>query len=84
MSARLINSDLGKDLIVNVILDTGSDITLMTAQAAEALELEGDEVPFQLSGVTDQVNQITSQLVDVDIQSMDDAFIGKLERVRVS
>lgn len=83
MSARLINSNLGKDLVVNVILDTGSDITLMTAKAAEVLELEGDEAPFQLSGVTDQVNQITSQLVDVDIQSMDNTFIGKLERVRV-
>ena len=83
VTARLNNPESGVDLLVNVAIDTGSDTTLMTDHAADALGLIGEEKPFKLSGVADVESSIKSRHVEATITSLDGTYSKELKGIQV-
>ena len=71
LSAILLNPYSGEEIIVNVLLDSGSSITLLTESLADKLNLKGWSSPLQLSGVGNSSTKYESKNVDVGIKSLD-------------
>ena len=82
VTARLKNPVSGADLLVNVAIDTGSDTTLMTDHAADALGLIGEEKPFKLSGIADVESSVKSRHVEATITSLDGTYSKELKGIQ--
>ena len=84
VTARISNPKNGFETTVNVILDSGSNISLMTENTAQQLNLEGTEAPFKLSGIGDvETNNTNSRYVDITVSSMDGTFSENLKGIQV-
>ena len=83
VNARLLNPKTGKELIVNVAIDSCSTGCLMTDYAADHLALKGKIERFILKGITDAECVIMSRKVTAKVSSMDGKFCHILKRVRV-
>ena len=83
VTGRLVNPETGKELIVNVAIDSCSTGCLMTDYAADHLALKGKSERFILKGITDAENVIMSRKVTAKISSMDGEFSHILKRIRV-
>jgi hypothetical protein len=83
ITALLENSETGQEEVVNVILDTGSNITLLSERIAEKLKLSGKEINLDLSGVGDKRTLCKSKVVNVKVTSMNHTFCMELEKVQV-
>ena len=71
VTAILRNPCTGEEVRVNVLIDTGSSITLMTKGMADRLHLEGRSTPLKLTGVGNSLSSYNSLNVDVNVVSLD-------------
>ena len=71
VTAWIINPDTGVEMQVNVLLDTGSSLTLVAQPTADYLELKGEAVTLKLNGVTDARSTIESRVEEFELESMD-------------
>ena len=84
LSARLQNMQTNEEIEVNVFLDTCSNVTLLTQDAANRLNLKCTDMKFSLSGIGDKKTSMDSSFVDaVTLKSMDGTSTTLLEKVQV-
>ena len=84
VTAWIVNPETGADMQVNVLIDTGSTVTLIALPTADQIQLEGEAVPLNLSGVADVVSAIDSQMVKFDIEDMNrKRCCGAIKRAKV-
>ena len=83
LPARLQNMQTGAEIEVNVFLDTCSNVTLLTQDAANLLNLESTSADFSLSGIGDTKKKMHSSYVDAKVLSMDQTSATILEKVQV-
>ena len=81
--ARLQNMLTNEELEVNVFLDTCSNVTLLTQEAADKLNLTGTDAEFSLKGIGDTKSKVNSSYVDAKIISMDGTSTTVLEKIQV-
>ena len=62
LSARLQNMQTNEEIEVNVFLDTCSNVTLLTQDAANRLNLKCTDMKFSLSGIGDKRRAWTPRL----------------------
>ena len=75
VTALLTNGKLEK--WINIILDTGSNVTLVTEETVKALELVGKPCKLDLSGISDNKTKCASQLIDLNVKQ------GKYKRLLI-
>ena len=83
LPARLQNMQTSAEIEVNVFLDTCSNVTLLTQNAADRLNLTSSDAKFSLSGIGDTKTSMVSALVDTKVISMDGTFSTVLEKIQV-
>ena len=83
VTARLLNPKTGKELIINVAIDSCSTGCLMTDYATDHLALKGKIERFMLKGITDAECVIMSCKITAKVSSRDSKFSHILKRVRV-
>ena len=84
VTAWIVNPDTGADMQVNVLLDTGSTVTLIALPTADQIQLKGEEISLNLSGVTDVTSKIKSRMVEFDVETMDrKTCCGAIKRAKV-
>ena len=83
LSARLVNMQTNAEIEVNVFLDTCSNVTLLTQDAADRLNLTGVEAKVSLTGIGDKKSKIDSSFVDAKLISMDGTSTTELKGIQV-
>ena len=83
LSARLRNMQTDAEIEVNVFLDTCSNVTLLTQDAADRLNLTGVEAKVSLTGIGDKKSKIDSSFVDAKLISMDGTSTTELKGIQV-
>ena len=74
VTAYVRNPVSGVTMKVDVIIDTGSSVTLLSQNAAEFLGLKGNPFPLKISGIGDHKSLVESRFVTFDLESMDKMF----------
>ena len=83
LSARLRNMQTDAEIEVNVFLDTCSNVTLLTQDAANRLNLTGVDAKVSLTGIGDKKSKIDSSFVDAKLISMDGTSTTVLKGIQV-
>ena len=83
LSARLRNMQTDAEIEVNVFLDTCSNVTLLTQDAADRLNLTGIDAKVSLTGIGDKKSKIDSSFVDAKLISMDGTSTTELKGIQV-
>ena len=80
VTARIHNRVTGKDFLVNVLIDSGSSVTLVSRDAVELLQLQGEAFSLKLTGITDKDSFIDSRYVDFGLESVDGYDCGPIRK----
>ena len=80
VTGRIHNRDTGLDLTVNILIDSGSSVTLITQEAVEFLKLTGENFSLKLTGITDKDSFLDSRYVDFGLTSLDGYDCGPVRR----
>ena len=80
LTARIRNRVTGKDFLVNVLIDSGSSVTLVSRDAVEFLQLQGEAFSLKLTGITDKDSFIESRYVDFGLESFDGYDCGPIRK----
>ena len=83
VTAKLRNPHTGEEIRVNMLIDSGSSITLITQRLADQLHLEGRPSPLKLTGVGNSLSSYDSSNVDVNAVSLDSGKAFALPDVQV-
>ena len=83
VTANVINPVSGETLRVDVILDSGSSVTLLSQIAAELLSLQGEPFSLKISGIGDHKSLVKSRFVDFDLESIDNKFSSVVKHAQV-
>jgi hypothetical protein len=67
----------------NVLLDTGSDSTMITTSLAKELNLYGEKVQLTLRGIGDSQSLLETVKVELNVNSFDKKFCANLTGVLV-
>jgi hypothetical protein len=71
------------NLVTNCVLDSGSNVTLLTKRAAEKMSLNGRVMPFSLTGIGSNLSDFEAEVVDIQITSADGSYTTLLTQVRI-
>jgi hypothetical protein len=83
MPALFTNPKTHESVRGNVLLDTGSDSTMITTSLAKELNLYGEKVQLTLRGIGDSKSQLETVTVELNVNSFDKKFCANLGGVLV-